>query len=396
MAQHVIDTFPTYAHRTHLDGSTEEVDVVLGTGHDDAGRALFGEVAPEVRGHPREFTHRTYLLDENLDLRGMSQRGLLLDAGGPDGTDRLVVPPGRFGAALSTLDAPVAALRPGSRPTISHGAVGPRTPSDVLERDDASGSVRVIDPSPSTQLSREEGTCLSADVWFDAAGGIDLDRTGYVDGDVRRLSAGTVRDWMDDRAAGPVEAARIAPEEARAAAANDATVRAQVEFEEKVSRRENAVAAETPYDPFDAARDAAMDPPGEDPSFDELVVLEVNAASRDGDDARRAQIFGLAARQATAEDYIDQRNPHHPDSPALAERVRRSGLDAYDALYTRERIAEVSLTIADDLKSFGIADPVAQAQKQSMSAESSARAVDRLSSGYEDASSESVRQDQFG
>ncbi|WP_181273579.1 hypothetical protein [Brevibacterium oceani] len=388
MAQHVIDTFPTSAQRTRSDGSTEEVDITLGTGHDDAGRALFGEVAPEVRGHPREFTHRTYLLDENLDLRGMSQRGLLLDAGGPDGNDRLEVPPGRFGAALSTLDAPVAALRPGSRPTISHGAVGPRIPSDVLERDDASGSVRLNDPSPTTQLSREEGTRLPADVWFDAAGGIDLDRTGYVDGDVRHLHAGTVRDWMDDRTAGPVEAARIA--------SDDAAIQAQVEFEGQVSRRENAVAAEVPYDPFDAARDAAMDPPGEDPSFDELVVLEVNAASRDGDDARRAQIFGLAARQATAEDYIDQRNPHHPDTPALAARVRRSGLDAYDALYTRERIAEVSLKIADDLESFGIADPVAQAQKQSMSAESSARAVDRLSSGYEDASNESVREDQLG
>lgn len=214
MAQHVIDTFSTSAQRTRPDGSTEEVDVVLGTGHDDAGRALFGEVYPEVRGYPREFTHRVYLFDENLDLRGMSQRGLLLDAGSPGGSDRLVIPPRRIGAALSTLHAPVAALRLGSRPTISHGAVGPRIRSEVFERDEATGSVRVNDPSPMTQLSREEGTQLPADVWFDAEGGIDLDRTGYVDGDVRRLTAGTVREWVDDNVAGPVEAARIIPEDA--------------------------------------------------------------------------------------------------------------------------------------------------------------------------------------
>lgn len=213
MAPHVIDTFPTSAQRTGRDGSVEEVELTLGTGYDDAGRALFGEVSPEVRGYPREFTHRVYLLDEDLDLRGMSQRGLLLDAGGSGGTDRLVIPPSRFGAALSTLSVPVAALRSGSRPSISHGVVGPRTRVKVLERDEATGSVRVNDPSPTTQLSREEGTQLPADVWFDASGDLDLDRTGYVDGDVRRLTAGTVREWMDDNIAGPVEAARIAPDD---------------------------------------------------------------------------------------------------------------------------------------------------------------------------------------
>lgn len=214
MALHVIDTFSTSAQRTRSDGSVEEVAITLGTGYDDASRALLGEVYPEGRGYPREFTHRVYLLDENLDLPGMSQRGLLLDAGSPGGRDELVIPPSRFGAALSTLNTPIAALRPGSRPTISHGVVGPRTPVEVLERDEVTGSVRVNDPYPTTQLSLEESTQLPADVWFDGDGDLDLDRTGYVDGDVRHLRAGTVREWMDENAAGPVEAARFIPEDA--------------------------------------------------------------------------------------------------------------------------------------------------------------------------------------
>lgn len=86
-------------------------------------------------------------------------------------------------------------------------------PVRILDRDEATGSVRVLDPSPTTLLSREEGTQLPADVWFDAVGDLDLNRTGYVDGDVRRLTAGTVREWMDDNFAGPVEAARITLDE---------------------------------------------------------------------------------------------------------------------------------------------------------------------------------------
>ncbi|WP_122941054.1 hypothetical protein [Brachybacterium sp. EE-P12] len=209
MALHVIDTFPTSAQRTGPDGSTEEVAITLGTGYDDAGRALFGEVYPATHGHACEFTHRVYLLDESLDLQGMSQRGLLLDAGSSSGSGQLVIPPSRVGSALSTLDVPVAALRSGSRPRIFHGSLGPMPPVRILDRDEATGSVRVLDPSPTTLLSREEGTQLPADVWFDAVGDLDLDRTGYVDGDVRRLTAGTVREWMDDNFAGPVEAARI-------------------------------------------------------------------------------------------------------------------------------------------------------------------------------------------
>lgn len=218
MALHVIDTFSTSAQRTRSDGSVEEVAITLGTGYDDAGRALFGEVYPEILGHSREFTHRVYILDEKLDLWGMSQRGFLLDAGSPGGPDELVIPPSRFGAALSTLNTPITALRPGSRARISHGVIGPRTPVEFLVRDEVTGSVRVNDPSPTTQLSKEEGTQLPADVWFGAAGGLDLDRTGYVDGDVRHLHAGTVREWMDENAAGPVEAARIAPEDPHQAA----------------------------------------------------------------------------------------------------------------------------------------------------------------------------------
>lgn len=200
MALHVEKSVEVMFQHTESSGVVRR-EGQLGVGRDDAGRAIFGEVVRD------EFTHRCYLLDESLDLQGMSQRGLALDTGqGPRSTGRVMIGAEDFSRALHHLPIPVATLAVGDEVEVDHGVSLPmRSVGTVLDRAD-DGSVLVRDPRPETGLSRQEGTTLPSEVWFDPDGRVDLERTDYVDGEVRQLSTRSLHDLVERRALDPVQA----------------------------------------------------------------------------------------------------------------------------------------------------------------------------------------------
>lgn len=214
MALHVTDTSKTIFQHTRADGRVEEVEGYLGTGYDDSGRAIFGEVSVTPGRHQIldrfEFTHRCYQLDENLDLRTMATRGLALDAGQP-GTNagRVEIRPEHVGAAISNLHTPIAALRVGDEVKINHGVVGYPSERTVVERNDTTGDIRVRDTGASTALSRKAGTTLPEDVWFSPDGQLNTERSGYVEGDVREAQTYSLRNWLSGQGSAPVVAPRI-------------------------------------------------------------------------------------------------------------------------------------------------------------------------------------------
>jgi len=165
--------------------------------------------------------------------------------------------------------------------------------------------------------------------------------------------------------------------------------------EDVQARRENAVAAEVPYDPFDAARDAAMDPPDEYPSFDELAAMEIRGAERKGDRERTAQLVQIRDRHAAGWAHLDQRNPHHPDTQGMVDRFESASFDAYDVLYTGEGdLAAVNRDLAGELKALGAVDPVEAAAKRPVSPEAAAQAAEQLRSSYQ--SPEAASEQQLG
>ena len=65
------------------------------------GKPVFGQVLP--KGNLFCFSHRCYYMDDHLNLDQLEAEGLLLDMGGANQQNRMIVPPEEMTLALDVL-----------------------------------------------------------------------------------------------------------------------------------------------------------------------------------------------------------------------------------------------------------------------------------------------------